>query len=572
MKNFLSKIFQTVTEAFKNCLKRFPVTVCFIFALTAYAIYQTAREYSPSPLFFTIGYYLSVGTVLSLSLHLWTEEMKRPATKIAVHLIGHIALLADAIFLYSIDIENPTPEIFAAHIAGLLAVGLSTFFLSFLREKNDIPSWNFTLQSIYTFAVTFFIGGVMCGGICLLITSLNALFNIQFSDRWYAYTAIATTVWLPLMLFIGLLPKGKEKHNHTPQSNGFLNGIMHYLFIPLTIAYLVVLYVYAAQILVRWELPNGWVSKLVVAIMAICLILESGLYPSRVKDGKKWDLLVARWLPILILPLLILMTVGIARRLNDYGVTVNRLYLITLNGWMYFVCIGLFFSKGKRINWIPISFALIFLLTSVFPLNITSYTRRKIYNEIEAQVKASYNGNLPMDDHAYENWLTQLPKEQGLQINARMRYLHSYFGDDSYASIATKDISTTLYSFDIEIDTTAAGQQNLDMNFFCKVSRVEIPQGFSKVYHIDNEEKTYPVSEFTSDSIAFQLILNNEDINETIRFDLETLKKLYAKGGQTPMEFPCKTKEYRFFLSGFRSNTTYNGQVRLFISGLLFRK
>ena len=31
--------------------------------------------------------------------------------------------------------------------------------------------------------------------------------------------------------------------------------------------------------------------------------------------------------------LLVLMTIGIARRLNDYGITLNRLYLLTLNIW-----------------------------------------------------------------------------------------------------------------------------------------------------------------------------------------------------------------------------------------------
>ena len=32
---------------------------------------------------------------------------------------------------------------------------------------------------------------------------------------------------------------------------------------------------------------------------------------------------IARWMPVLILPLLLLMTIGIVRRFNDYGITVN---------------------------------------------------------------------------------------------------------------------------------------------------------------------------------------------------------------------------------------------------------
>lgn len=65
--------------------------------------------------------------------------------------------------------------------------------------------------------------------------------------------------------------------------------------------------------------------------MTGCIAIEFGLYPTRMAHGKRMDELIARWLPAFVLPLLCLMTIGIIRRFNDYGVTINRLYLITLN-------------------------------------------------------------------------------------------------------------------------------------------------------------------------------------------------------------------------------------------------
>ena len=97
--------------------------------------------------------------------------------------------------------------------------------------------------------------------------------------------------------------------------------------------------------LVSWELPTGWVSWLIVALMTVCIAIQFGLYPARLENNKRFDNWIARWMPVLILPLLLLMTIGIVRRFNDYGITVNRLYLATLNGWFYFVCIGLFAIK-----------------------------------------------------------------------------------------------------------------------------------------------------------------------------------------------------------------------------------
>ena len=61
---------------------------------------------------------------------------------------AHALLIADAFYLYSYSYEKSFTEIGIAHGAGLLAIGLSIFFLSFLKEKNDILRLNVTGLSI----------------------------------------------------------------------------------------------------------------------------------------------------------------------------------------------------------------------------------------------------------------------------------------------------------------------------------------------------------------------------------------------------------------------------------------
>ena len=41
----LHKVFHTLTEAFQNCLRRFPSTVCFVLALTVYLVYLVATTW-----------------------------------------------------------------------------------------------------------------------------------------------------------------------------------------------------------------------------------------------------------------------------------------------------------------------------------------------------------------------------------------------------------------------------------------------------------------------------------------------------------------------------------------------
>lgn len=584
---WLDKIFHTASEAFQNCLKRFPVTVCFIFALTAFLFYSVSEWHMSQPQA-ALLYYLSVGTLLSLTLHLWCEEIKRKALRWTAQIAGHALLIADALFLAYGALDNSITEITIAHAAGVLTVGISVFFLSFLKEKNDVASWNFALHSFNLLAASLFLGLVMYGSISLLVSSLPVLFGIHISFDCYLYLGIICCIWLSLMLFIGRLPQGAQKHDTEVQANKFLNGIIAYLFLPLTAGYLLVLYVYAIRIIANWQLPNGWVSWLTIAIMAICIVIEFCLYPTRMVEKKKKVELLARWLPVLILPLLLLMTIGIIRRISDYGVSINRLYLIILNGWFYVVCIGLFINKARRIHWIPISFALLFLLTSALPVNVANYTKKSIHNAVLKEIKANCNKKLPMNQDDYIDFLASLPKEQAIQINSRLIYLSSRFNENCYTDILKdgNDVYNSYYYSqldtdtveEIEVDTTNIDngfvknrtyQWNIDDN-----GKIDISEGYTAFYNV-NETATITEEELKNNSIDICLEIEDSDIDDTIHFDTEMLKKLdLLTRKKSAVELPCQSGENKFMLNGFFLSQTGNDESLWILnySGYLFNK
>lgn len=483
----LSSFFQMLAGAFRTCLTRFPMAVGFVLALTAFLVFLVATEGSrgEEKFLLVLGYYLSVGFVLSLSLHLWGEEVKRRATVLVVHGAAQVLLVADALFLYHYVNDSGAIGIGIAHFAGVLAVGLSVFFLSFFRERNDIPAWYFSLNTISTLIVTFIIGTVLQIGIDLLVLSLDQLFGVDVGTKCFFYIAILCCLTLPLLMFLGLLPQGREKHDRRIRISSFLNGIIRYLFLPLAGCYLLVLYVYAVRILVRWELPDGWVSWLVVTLMAMCIGIVFGLYPTRIKEdepevcdtnGEKKRMAgrVMRWLPMLVLPLLLLMTVGIVRRFLDYGITINRLYLATLNLWFYAVCIGLIVGKARRISWIPISFSLVFLLTSVLPVNYTSITRRVLHGKVKQALREGNRYDLPLSGTQYEAWVKSVSKEEADLITGKLHYLQDWFGKESVADLV-KDGVLLDYVITEAVDTTSVRTISYRQ---AVQTTVEVPQGY----------------------------------------------------------------------------------------------
>ena len=173
MKKFFTR--QIIIKSVEQCLKRFPVTVGFTVSL---AVFLLIVCWGKDELFterqtFTINYYLTVGSLLSLSLRLWGEEVKRKRIVYIANALLHLLLLADAGYLYLLPEDFPFLETGLAHWSTLTALWLSIFTLPFFREKDDIASWNFTLQLVSHAVTSWIIGGIMCGGLCLLTASFS---------------------------------------------------------------------------------------------------------------------------------------------------------------------------------------------------------------------------------------------------------------------------------------------------------------------------------------------------------------------------------------------------------------
>lgn len=565
--HWFQKIIQTFNGTLQSNLKRFPITLFFTIALTCYLCYFVSNHDENKKLNWIIGYYLSVGTLLSLTLHLWCEEMKRIIPKIAVQAGMHLLLILDAIYLYSYSYEKSFTEIGIAHGAGILAIGLSVFFLSFFKEKNDIPSWNFALSSITACVTANVIGCIMSGGICFLILSVHKLFDLSIDSTCYLYIVILCNVCLSMFLFLGLLPQKQEKHNTRPLQHSFLNGVIHYLFLPLTGGYLIVLYIYALRILINWELPIGWVSWLVITLMTGCIVIEFGLYPSRMAQQKRTDNLIARWLPLFVLPLLFLMTIGIIRRFNDYGVTINRLYLITLNIWCYFVCITLIIIKAKRISWIPISFSLVFLLTSVLPVNYASITRQIIQKEVnQTIIHQKPMQNLPLSQEQYNQWLKTFSPEQARQINEKFIYLYEWFGKECICQWIDEDAS--LYMLRTEFEDKQENQPTVSYSgTIASEATISIPDGYQKLQSIHR----YQIIGHKEQDKIIAVSLTQD--NDTVYIDQQTIESLSQrkKGEMPPTQLNCNSSQKAFLLTSFSIEKTEEN-IEVSIDGYLFSK
>lgn len=490
------KLVEILSQAVHSCFRRFPAPTVFASALAFYGILIILFGTFDEQLTGAICYFLSVGLVLSLALALWSEEREWTKKVTGIHIISFLILLIDTIYIfYSNVLESGNGiETLLQHTSAIVALVLAVFFISFTRDHDDIPSWNFALRVIVSIVVCYLIGMVLFGGLSLLFVSMIWLFSIELGAKWYAVTGVLFGAYLPTLLLLGRIPSGEHKHDHQPLSSGFFVGVFRYLFLPLEALYLIVLYIYAIQILVRWELPNGQVSWLVIVSFIGLLAIEFGLYPIRRAENRSFDHTVCRLLPLILMPLLMLMTVGIARRFSDYGITIARLYIITLNAWFYIVCLGLYFNRARRVSWIPISFSILFLLTSALPINYTSITRRVLYHQSERALERAGVTDFPLTASRYDSLMSTLSRTEQTYISSKLYYLKDTYGLNVIEPLVHDNqeyIEYTKYIHKVENykdgesdeDSVVITPEYTWYSNYCEASHLHIPEGYTELYN-----------------------------------------------------------------------------------------
>ena len=433
-------------------IERFPLTVAFAIALTACMMFLEYKGYNyPDEKWrFFISWYPSTGLLLSLSLSLWLEEHAgKWGYKVVAGLI-HLAWIGVSVLLmcnYKMTVYAPYKYVMMALIAALI---VSLLVLSFFKNKTDVAFWNFSLRSVGAVATALVVSGIVCGGLELLTVAIDKLFGVFVSSHWYSNVAILCFCLLAPILVIQGIPGGTLKHDDEPiLMPGLIENAVTKLFMPIAAAYLVTLYCYAAKILFTWQLPDGWVSWLVTASMAAMVILFMMVYPYIDKASQStsgWNRMAVRFItdrmPLLMLPLLLLMSIGIARRISDYGITILRVYLVAFNLWCYAVCIILIIKRRAGIMWIPVSLVLTFAVLTLLPVNVSTCVRKNLTNKVNAILQDNGWNGASMSDDEYGKFLSKLDSSVSHQLDSRIDYLKSQFSRQSVNDIIDTGVLT----------------------------------------------------------------------------------------------------------------------------------
>ena len=371
----------------KETVVRFPIAVMFWLAFLI-------LPFCPSIVGKSSGNWMLfclTGMFLALLIHLCAEEYssmqiyngKKLHPKAFLYWIIPFALFASNHYLMS-TIENSDKPLEVAHWAGIFALFVGICFLPFRRQKDDVVSWNFALRQILNCVLAFVLSVIAAIVFTILAAFIIELFHVKCGpfDILIVPLFVIPSIWGTLWLM--KIPESEKKYDLRYSQEKFTPMI----FLGVIIICIGAFYIFGLYVLFSQTLPNGGIVKWASYFMGAYICVHILYYPYN-KTGftKDWECKALHWLPVAVLPVLVLMSVAIGRRICDYGMTANRFYVLVLNLWFYGVTLGIFFSNNKRIRWIPISAALILVLISCHPWSCNAIYQHYLENECNAIVE-----------------------------------------------------------------------------------------------------------------------------------------------------------------------------------------
>lgn len=184
-----------------------------------------------------------------------------------------------------------------------------------------------------------FIAYALCLAVVAIYASIIYIFSIDFLKDFDFYSYIlsfSNFVSLPLA-FVYFDKKEQEPDFH---SSRVFDILMNFIFSPAIIVYTVILYIYFAKIAVLWELPKGQVAYMVFAFV-LSVVIGKACQPLLYRRFYDW---FYRYASFISLPLFVMFWVGVGYRINEYGFTEERVYLVLLGGLTTF-CMLFFLTK-----------------------------------------------------------------------------------------------------------------------------------------------------------------------------------------------------------------------------------
>lgn len=211
--------------------------------------------------------------------------------------------------------------------AAIFVSYLIAFILLFATGSASKDNEHYAETILHSLAKGFaavLVAGILSLTLLAVIASVDFLFmSSHLGEKWYVYPQLLIWMVIAPMLCCTFVSESPAQW----KDRRFLILVIDYILTPALLIYAVILYAYMLRILIQWRLPDGGVAYLVggfTGVALVCRLLQELL------SIRHFDWFY-KHLSYVNLGPLILLWVGVVRRVGEYGLTEIRVYLIAVS-------------------------------------------------------------------------------------------------------------------------------------------------------------------------------------------------------------------------------------------------
>ena len=421
---------QNVLNATLKTVLRFPLEIITSIAGTVFAIVLNELDYNdPKQEFYQKALMSSsLCLVLFLSVSLFFIAAKKNNI---LRYITSIAL-GSLMVLFVFNFHERITEIEMQQFLVLnIALHLLVSFAGFLpRTYNQNEFWEFNKQLFLRILTSALYSIVLYSGLALAILAIDKLFKVEFYNHIYLHIFFIIAGVFNTTFFLNGVPETNNSEN--PLILNYPKGLKNftqYVLLPLISLYLIILICYEAKILVTLSLPVGWVSYLVLVFAIFGILSFLLVHPIATETNNLWMRTFNRWFYFLLIPLLGLLFWAILYRINLYGFTHERYYVLLLSIWLSIVVGYFLISKHPKIKFIPISMCLAGLFSIAGPQSANYISKHSQLSRFESYMQKSNQ---------------KLTFEQEQDLSSIVSFLENNYGVESMVPYAKNKLEALL--------------------------------------------------------------------------------------------------------------------------------
>ncbi len=538
IKNFISSIGSNL----KATIYRFPMTLIFLLLLTAVMfIVIEDFSYMDQDMLLRIMFAGIFGAFLVTTLKFFVERFD--SLKRYTLMFYGLAVVFAAGYYYFMTDDN-----FSNSMLIHLLVIIFALFAAYLYLPSAKNVLNFSDVALAHFKATFtsiLYGIVLYLGIAAIMGAIDILlYDIDY--KLYAHAANIIFIFFTPAYYLSLLPKFNSKNDddwHKKEISytypKFLDILVSYITIPLITAFTAVLIIYFIKILVTGVWPVGQVGPMVLGYSAVgyfIYILGSNL-------NNNFSVYYRKLFPIALIPLVLMQMVSAYIRIEAYGFTESRYYVVLFGVFSLVCAVMLLITKRKNPNTIVLLSALFALISIIPPVDAFTISKNSQQNRLE-----------------------EILIRNNMLINNEIAKRPNLTNDDKYE---ITNISNYLYGMGYLDDISWYPAENIE-NYYTNFKNI---YGFEQFY-----DRGYPINEDTDYLYA---VLDLNEVIDVKEFDVFFKINIY-NNNKVPVEmgeFKLNDKTYKVMqqsddkgnltiLINYNDNTIMEIPMEEFIDGL----